>query len=112
MLSGSLGVDWTFFERDIYLIAHDGLGFADGACGKLEYGSGLDANCGQTPRLQGLFYVDDNPVAVEVDGVDGKAHGEGVDAVGGVDPEALAAVKSRRWLECLRPFSLSGRHDP
>ena len=79
-------MDWTFFERNVHLVAYYGQGFADGAGGKLEDRSGMHANSGQAPGLEFLFYVDDYPFPVKVHGVDWEAHGEGVDAVGRVDP--------------------------
>jgi hypothetical protein len=79
------------FKIDVDLVAEGGLGFADGAGGQLQYRGGLDPDSGHAPRFQVLFEVDDHAVAVKVDGVDREAHGEGVDAVGGVDPKALAA---------------------
>jgi len=84
-------VDWTFFERNIYLVADYGQGLADGACGKLKDRSGMHANGGEAPGFEFLFYVDDYPFAVKVHGVDREAHGEGVDAVGRVNPQSLAA---------------------
>ena len=67
--------------------------------GSFQDGSGVCSDGGHAPGFQVFFEVDDFAVAVEVDGVDGEAHGEGVDAVGGIDPEALAARRSgrRRW---------------
>ena len=80
----------AFFERNIDLVAERGQGLADGARGKLEHGSGVDANGGHAPGLEIFFNVDDNSFPVKVNGVDGKTHGEGVDAVGGVNPQSLA----------------------
>src|ERR1700687_2836715 len=94
--SSGLGVDWTFFERNIYLVADYGQGFADGAGGKLEDRSGMHANSGQAPGFELLFDVDDYPFPVEVHGVDRKAHGEGVDTVGRVNPQSLAAGEMGR----------------
>ncbi len=51
LASGGMGVNRTFFERNIYLVADDGLGLADGSHGKLEHGCGLDANGGHVPGL-------------------------------------------------------------
>jgi hypothetical protein len=87
--SGGLGVDWSFFERNIYLVADDGQGLADGAGGKLEDRSGMHANGGQSPGLELFFNVDDYPFPVKVYGVDRETHGEGVDTVGGVNPQSL-----------------------
>ena|SRR5580692_3061431 len=87
---GGLGVDGVF-KVDIDLVAEGGQGLTDGAGGQLQHRGGLDADGGHAPRLQVLFEVDDHAVAVKVDGVDREAHGEGVDAMGGVDPKALAA---------------------
>src|ERR1017187_5219822 len=88
--SSGLSVDRAFFERNIYLVGERGQGLADGAGRKLKHGSGVDANGGHAPGLELLFNVDDNSFPVEVNGVDGKTHGEGVDAVGRVDPQSLA----------------------
>src|SRR6266852_3181475 len=79
------------FEKNIHSVADDGQGLADGASGKLKHGSGQDANGGQAPGLEVLFNVDDNPFPVKVHGVDREAHGEGVNAVGRVNPQTLAA---------------------
>jgi hypothetical protein len=84
--SGGLSVNGTFFERNIDLVAERGQGLADGACRKLEHGGGVDADRRHAPGLELLFNVNDNSFPVKVNGVDGKTHGEGVDAVGGVDP--------------------------
>jgi hypothetical protein len=89
--SGGFGVDGTF-EDDVDLVAESGRGFADGSGGKFQDGSGVSANGSEPPWLEGFFKVDDFAIAVEIERVNGKAHGEGVDAVGGADPEAAA-----RW---------------
>src|SRR6266849_7723916 len=94
--SGGLGVNRMFFVRNIHLIADDGQGFADGAGGKLKHGSGQDANGGQAPGLEVLFNVDDTTFKVKVQGVDREAHGEGVNAVGRVNPQTLAAGEMGR----------------
>src|SRR5208282_1749621 len=85
-----LGVNGTFFERNIDLVAELGQGLADGASRKLKHGSAVDANGGHAPGLELLFNVDDNSFRVKVNGVDRKTHGEGVDAVGRVNPQSLA----------------------
>src|SRR6266478_7153985 len=54
------------------------------------------ANGGQAPRFELLFNVNDNPIPVKVHGVDWKAHREGVDAVGGVNPYSLTAGEMGR----------------
>lgn len=87
--SRGFGVDGLFLE-DVDLVAQHGLGFLDGAGGDFYYGGGVYSDGGHAPGFEVFFYVDYLAVAVQVDGVDGEAHGEGVDAVGGVDPEALA----------------------
>jgi hypothetical protein len=74
------------FEKNIHLVAEHGEGLADGASGNLKDGSGADANGGHAPGLEVLFNVDDNPFPVKVNRVDWEAHGEGVDAVGRVNP--------------------------
>src|SRR5260370_37523747 len=94
--SSSLSMNRTFFERNVHLVADDGQGLADGACWKLQDRSGMKANSGQSPRFELLFHVDDNPIPVKVHGVDGEAHGEGMDAVRGVNPQSLAAGEMRR----------------
>src|SRR5438270_12622377 len=94
--SGGFGVDWTFFERNIHQVADNGQGLADGAGGKLEDRSGMHANSGQAPGLELLFNVDDNPLPVKIHGVDRETHGEGVDAVGRVNPESLATGEMGR----------------
>src|SRR6266446_7413553 len=68
IVSGGFGVNRTFFERNIHLVAERGQGFADGASWKLKDGSGEDANCGQAPGLEVLFNVDDDPFPVKVYG--------------------------------------------
>ena len=80
--SGSFGVE-RMLEEKIDLVAEGGGGFLDRADRQLEHRGGGDADRGNAPGFQTFFDVDDNAVAVKVDGVDGKAHGEGVDAVGG-----------------------------
>src|ERR1700687_1038931 len=89
LASGSFGVDWTFFERYIHLVAYYGQRFAAGACGKLKDGSGMHANGGQTPGFEVLFNVDDYPLAVKVYGVDRETHGEGGEPGGGGNPKPL-----------------------
>jgi hypothetical protein len=89
--SGGFGVDGTF-ENDIDLIAESGCRFANGSGGEFQDGGGMRANGSETPGLQRFLEMDDFAVAIKVKRVNGKAHGEGVDAVGGADPEAAA-----RW---------------
>jgi len=84
--SSGLSMKRAFFESNIDLVADDGQGLMDGARWKLKHGSGVDANGGHAPGLEIFFNVDDNSFPVKVNGVDRKTHGEGVDAVGGVDP--------------------------
>ena len=85
------------FQENIYLIAELGCGLADSADGEFEHGGGADADCGHAPGFQAFFDVDDDAVAIEVKGIDGETHGEGVDAVGGMDPEAASAGE-RGWI--------------
>src|ERR1700687_427754 len=93
--SSSLGMK-RLLEKNIYVGAEHGQGLAAGASGKFKHGNGVDANGGQTPGLELLFNVDDNPFPVKVHGVDRKAHGEGVNAVGRVNPQSLAAGETGR----------------
>src|SRR5271166_3778168 len=83
-------------KKDIYLVADGGLGLADGAFGEFKHRCSPNPHGGHAPGLELLFDVDDNPLPVEVNGVDGKTHGEGVNAVGRVDPQALAAGEAGR----------------
>jgi hypothetical protein len=93
-VSCHFGVEWVF-EKNIHLIPEHRLGFPYGADWELKYGLGVDANGSHTPGLEVLFNVDDNSVAVEIDGIDGKTHREGVDAVGGMDPKTASAREVR-----------------
>src|SRR5450432_263410 len=83
-------------EKNVYLVADCGQGLADGAGRDFEYGSGIDANGSQAPGLQTFFDVDDNSVAVKIHSIDGEAHGEGVDTVGGAYPQSLASREAGR----------------
>lgn len=94
--SRGFGMNRAFFKRNIYLVADGGQRLADGAGRNLKYGSGVNSNRGQAPGLEVFLDVDDDSVAVEVDGVDWKTHGEGVNAVGGANPQALAARETGR----------------
>src|ERR1019366_1498913 len=101
---GGLGVKRAFFERNIHLVAECSQRFADRSHGKLEHGSGSDANGGHAPGLEALFHVDDNPLPVKVYGVDGKTHGEGMDAARWANPESLAMRPRKRdqWVRAIR----------
>src|SRR6202047_5038117 len=56
----------------------------------------MHANGGQAPGFELFFHVDDYPFPVKVHGVDRETHGEGMDAVGWVNPQSLAAGEMRR----------------
>ena len=83
------------FEKNVHLISEHGLGFTYGADWELKYGLGVNANGSHAPGLEVLLNVDDNPVAVKIHSVDGKAHREGVDPVGGMDPKTASAREVR-----------------
>jgi len=89
------GFGYGVLENDVDLVAYYGLGFGYDAGRKFEHGGGLNANGGEAPGFQSLLDVDYQVIAVEVDGVDGEAHGEGMNAVGGLDPKADAAGEAR-----------------
>src|ERR1700682_5319108 len=56
----------------------------------------MHANSGEAPGLESLFNVDDYPLPVKIQGVDGETHGEGVDTVGRVNPQSLATGEMGR----------------
>jgi hypothetical protein len=93
-MSRNFGVEWVF-EKNIYLIPEHRLGFTYGAYGEFEHRGSVDANGSHAPGLEVLLNVDDNPVAVKIHSVDGKAHREGVDPVGGMDPKTASAREVR-----------------
>lgn len=83
--SGSFGVD-RVFEENIDLIAEYSLSRGDGACRQLEHRRRADTHGRHPPGFEILLNVNDHSVAVEIDGVDGEAHGEGVNAARRIDP--------------------------
>ena len=88
-------MEWVF-QKKIDLVAERGGRFLNRANGQLEHRGSRDADWGNAPGFQPLFKVDNNSVAVKVDGVDREAHGEGVDAMGGTDPEPASPRKMGR----------------
>src|ERR1700690_523357 len=100
-------------QKDVDAVAEHGGGCADGAGGELKYRGGLDADGGYPPGLQIFFQVDDVAIPVEVDGVDCETHGEGVNAVRGIDPESAAGWEGRAvgGHESAKPRPVRARDD-
>jgi len=88
------GVDGAF-ENDIDLIAESGRGFADGSGREFQDRCGMCADRGEAPGLQGFFKMDHFAVAIKIKRIDGKAHGEGMNAVARADPESASAREGR-----------------
>jgi len=88
--SGRLGVE-RMLQKDLYLVAEGGLGLANHSGRKFKYGRSLNADCGHAPGLEVFFNVNDDAIAIKVNGVNRKAHGKGVNSARRVDPESLAA---------------------
>src|ERR1700691_3027307 len=93
--SSCLGIERAL-EKNIYLVADRRQRVADGTSRNLKDGNGVDANRGHAPRLQALFNVNHNSFPVKVNGIDRKTHGEGVDPVGGANPQSPPPGESRR----------------
>ncbi len=79
-------------------VALGGIGEGGGAGGELENGAGAEVEAGDAPRRDARGDGDDAVVAVEGEDVDGKAHAEGVDALGRVEPKAFAGFKGQGFV--------------
>jgi len=69
--------------RDLDEVAEGGLRLADGSGGEFEDFGGSELDSGDSPGDEIFFEVNDEAVGIEIEGVDGKAHGEGMNAAGG-----------------------------
>jgi len=93
ILPGGGGDCADFQSRQNELIAHRGAGLLNGSGGQFEYGMGAQTERKPPGRDCGAC-LQYRAIAAQEENVDGKFHADGVHALGGHDPKALAGCKS------------------